>query len=114
VTVLRNRSMKQVHQRRASESSLRSPLLTSPTGPELDGLGVVDELEDEPGGLDTTTLKNSIMISLQDQHARSGMIDAIADKKTSVVQTWKKYTKLRQTRNGGDGMHQKRIENMSW
>ncbi len=110
VTVWRNRSLKQVHQRRASESCLHSPLLTSPPGPQLDGL---EEVEEENGGLDTT-LKNSIMISLQDQQARSGMIDAIADKKAGVVETWKKYTKYRQARGSGDGVHQKRIENMSW
>ncbi|KAJ3127736.1 hypothetical protein HK098_005853 [Nowakowskiella sp. JEL0407] len=59
----------------------------------------------------TTTQKNEIlrMAQFNEDDPRVEMIKAIADKKNDVVETWKKYSKLK-----GEDNVQRRVENTSW
>ena len=59
---------------------------------------------------DVTNLRNKLLVALEDQEHSADMLQAISDKRTNVVETWKKFTKMRQT----DDQTQRRIENSSW
>ncbi|KAJ1542588.1 1-acylglycerol-3-phosphate O-acyltransferase 6 (lysophosphatidic acid acyltransferase, zeta), partial [Nowakowskiella sp. JEL0078] len=56
-----------------------------------------------------TDLKNQILQVAEDNDPRMDMIRAISDKKNDVVETWKKYSKLR-----SPDFEQRRVENSSW
>lgn len=54
------------------------------------------------------SVKNKILVALQDDP--SNMLQTIADKKSCVVATWKRFTKLKTSEDHS----QRRIENTSW
>lgn len=55
-------------------------------------------------------VKNRILVALEDEEHASEMIQTISDRKNNVVQTWKRFTKMRSS----DDHTQRRIENSSW
>jgi hypothetical protein len=54
------------------------------------------------------SVKNKILVALQDDP--SNMLQTISDKKSCVVATWKRFTKLKTSEDHS----QRRIENTSW
>jgi hypothetical protein len=59
---------------------------------------------------EATGMRNRILVALEDDENTSNMIQTIADRKSNVVETWKKFTKMRVL----DDHTQRRIENSSW
>ena len=68
----------------------------------------VDIINETMTSEDTNT-RNRILVALEEEHA-SNMIHTIADKKNDVVDTWKKFSKMRAM----DDHAQRRVENSSW
>jgi hypothetical protein len=54
------------------------------------------------------SVKNKILVALQDDP--SNMLQTISDKRSCVVATWKRFTKLKTSEDHS----QRRIENTSW
>lgn len=59
---------------------------------------------------EATGMRNRILVALEDDENTSNMIQTIADRKSNVVETWKKFTKMKVL----DDHTQRRIENSSW
>ncbi|KAI8928035.1 hypothetical protein BC831DRAFT_434504 [Entophlyctis helioformis] len=57
----------------------------------------------------STSSKNMVLVALNDSERRQDMIEAIANRRNNVVDTWKRYTKMR---SGDDEL--RRLENSSW
>eukprot|EP00842_Homolaphlyctis_polyrhiza_P006141 jgi/Hompol1/6528/HPOL_003646-RA len=57
----------------------------------------------------STNSKNRVLVALNDADRSQDMIEAIADRRNNVVDTWKRYTKLR-----SDDDELRRVENSSW
>ncbi|KAJ3045096.1 1-acylglycerol-3-phosphate O-acyltransferase 6 (lysophosphatidic acid acyltransferase, zeta) [Rhizophlyctis rosea] len=57
----------------------------------------------------STNVKNEILVALEDEDRRSFMITELSDRKSDIIQSWKRYSKLRST-----DIDQRRLEYSTW
>ena len=80
--------------------------------PEPSVRPIRDDLLAKPDWVDpnqSTNVKNEILMALEDEDRRSFMITELSDRKSDVIQSWKRYSKMRST-----DVDQRRLEYSTW